>query len=555
VKPSKSPAPDAAPTRETILDELSRVSESLDFPGSARLKSLLQFLVAEVIAGRSAGLKGALIAQRFFGRGAGFDSAEDTIVRVEISKLRRALSQWYSSNGGALRIDIPPGSYVPRFLAADEPAVSGPRSIQRGLAPRGITVSVRPFATFDEDGAATLASSLASSLAVNLPERLAALMSRIAWLHVLQPSGGAAPDSGYAVEGSVRVFENTCRVMVSLREGSGRLVWGETYDRPITSGATSGGAPSPSGGHSVGTPSPSGGQSVGAPSPSGGRAHAIEDELLETIFMLLFDFVSGALVRAESLRIRRAVEPTETAFEANLCFLRWFWSFERQDYLVAREAAEAALEREPEHAPLLSSLADLHVVSLWTATADPHAQALASDLAHRALIADPTVIGPHIALALVHQNTGNGAGMREAAERAVAIGTLPGVAAWLLAISGAWERGTALLRHHIGLGLRVPGWYHHALFLDAFRRGDDVAALAEAQLVATPHLAWDPLGRAAALARLGRRKEARAAAAELTRILPAFAEDPRGHIARLVPDVALGEALLRALSLSGFEIR
>jgi hypothetical protein len=195
----------------------------------------------------------------------------------------------------------------------------------------------------------------------------------------------------------------------------------------------------------------------------------------------------------------------------------------------------------------------MHVVSLWTATADPRAHALAVSLAQRAVTADPTVGGPYIALALVHLNAGNGARMREAAERAVAIGTLPGVAAWLLAVSGSWERGTALLRHHIGLGLRVPGWYHHALFLDAYRRDDHAAALEEAHLVATPNLAWDPLDRAAALARLGRIAEARAAAADLARILPAFAADPRGHLARLVPDPALAEALLGALALAGID--
>jgi hypothetical protein len=69
--------------------------------------------------------------------------------------------------------------------------------------------------------------------------------------------------------------------------------------------------------------------------------------------------------------------------------------------------------------------------------------------------------------------------------------------------------------------------------------------------VATPNLAWDPLDRAAALARLGRVAEARAAAGDLARVLPAFAADPRGHLARLVPDPALAEALLGALAVAG----
>ncbi len=516
-----------------IRAEVERIVASSGFVASARLKRLLRFVVEDTLAENTGDLRGDTIARRFFERGEDFDPSVDNIVRVEMSKLRRALKQWYASGGGGeLRIEIPSGTYVPRFVPCGEHPESGPQAIRSGEHPesgpqairsgghpesgprtirvlRGPIVAIRPF-TSDDSGA----------FASALSQRLAGLLSRLQYVRVVPAPAREAPDRAYLLEGSVRAIAGTWRVTVSLQEPDGRLVWGETYVRP-----------------------------------TGADTNAVEDELVELLFMQLFDYMSGVFHQVEALRARRSGEPARTPYEANIRFPRWFRTFERADYDEVRAAAESVLEAEPDDAPLLATLANLHTVSVWTATADPHAHAIATSLAERAVRSDATVAGPHLALALVQMNAGNGARMREAAERAMAIGTLPGAAAWALAISGAWERGTAMLRRHLALGLRVPGWYHHALFLDAYRRGDLAAALEEARLVATPTIGWDPLDRAAAFGKLGRTEEALSAAAELRALLPGFAADPRGHLARLVPDAALAEALMEGLMVAGFEAK
>ena len=57
----------------------------------------------------------------------------------------------------------------------------------------------------------------------------------------------------------------------------------------------------------------------------------------------------------------------------------------------------------------------------------------------------------------------------------------------------------------------------------AYKQGDYEAALAEALQLNIPNCLWDPMLRAAAYGKLGRRKEGQAALKELLSVQPAFA--------------------------------
>ncbi len=66
------------------------------------------------------------IAVEALGRPADFDQKRDSIVRVEAHRLRKRLREYYAADGAdhAIRIDIPPGQYAPRFLPAQPPSPS-----------------------------------------------------------------------------------------------------------------------------------------------------------------------------------------------------------------------------------------------------------------------------------------------------------------------------------------------------------------------------------------------------------------------------------------------
>lgn len=103
-----------------VRDAVGRVLACDDFARAPRLTELLRFIVDEQQAGRGDRLKAFVIAQAVFGRDETFDAQNDTIVRVEMGRLRRRLEHYYLTAGAddPLRIEIPRGSYLPVYNVA-----------------------------------------------------------------------------------------------------------------------------------------------------------------------------------------------------------------------------------------------------------------------------------------------------------------------------------------------------------------------------------------------------------------------------------------------------
>ena len=106
---------------EAVLLALGEIVGSRAFEASERNKRFLRFVVTEALAGRADQIKAYTIATAVFGRDASFDPQADPIIRIEASRLRRALEHYYLTAGrdAAIRIDIPKGSYVPVFVSTD----------------------------------------------------------------------------------------------------------------------------------------------------------------------------------------------------------------------------------------------------------------------------------------------------------------------------------------------------------------------------------------------------------------------------------------------------
>lgn len=106
-----SPVPSAEESRA----ELRRILDSSSFEASARNRRFLEYVVETSLAGCAARIKAYNIATDVFGRDGAFDPQLDPIVRIEASRLRRALERFYliDRTPAAVRIDIPKGSYAP----------------------------------------------------------------------------------------------------------------------------------------------------------------------------------------------------------------------------------------------------------------------------------------------------------------------------------------------------------------------------------------------------------------------------------------------------------
>lgn len=118
-----------APDR--VRQQLEKITASARFREAPGLVRLLQFVVLRELEGRGAEIKESTIAIEVFGRAESFDGRLDNLVRVNASRLRTKLSAYYAEEGrdDSVVVEIPRGSYVPRFISAAEAvseAGSGP---------------------------------------------------------------------------------------------------------------------------------------------------------------------------------------------------------------------------------------------------------------------------------------------------------------------------------------------------------------------------------------------------------------------------------------------
>ena len=126
--------------RETVSEresrtELARLLSDPHFRLTGRNRNFLTYVATEMFEGRSATVKAYTIAVDVFGRPNDFDPIADPIVRIEATRLRAALAQYYEAHAeeGSVRIELPRGKYIPvftrtppqaeRFVDADTPAV------------------------------------------------------------------------------------------------------------------------------------------------------------------------------------------------------------------------------------------------------------------------------------------------------------------------------------------------------------------------------------------------------------------------------------------------
>jgi hypothetical protein len=103
--------------RDSIQDQLTRVVGSVPFNSSKRCPALLSHVVEHTLEGDTDGLKERPLGIEVFRRDPNYDSNSDPVVRMAAGEVRKKLAQYYydPSHRREIRIELPPGSYVPEF--------------------------------------------------------------------------------------------------------------------------------------------------------------------------------------------------------------------------------------------------------------------------------------------------------------------------------------------------------------------------------------------------------------------------------------------------------
>ena len=580
----------ATPPAEAVRAALARVVASPDFANAPRLQRFLGHVVEAALDGRTADLHAYPIAVDVFDRPADFDPQADSLVRVEAGRLRQKLAAYYSGSGkdDPLRISLPKGRYAPRFslqpsapptapipsslsalaaqklggwrvraalglglvlviaiggalahswrTAAEADLRPAPAAVVRQLAP---ALAVLPFQALDPAPATT---RLTATVASGLTALITADLVRFRQFFVLAGRSAAALaltdgdpiasalEGGldYVVDGTVRREAEDFVVTASLiATRDGQAVWTETFREKA----------------------------------AGSDVLALEARIARAIVTALAQ-PYGVLNRQLSRAADRAALPESLASYA--CILaadRYYASYAMADYAAARDCLEATVAAEPDYAHAWAYLAYLELDRLRYGYArDPSGRELedAAAAAKRAVALEPENALAQRAMAAVLFTQRDIEGFLRHAERALelnpndsdALADLGGK----LAYAGEWERGLAMRQRAMRLNPAHPDSYHIPFVFDAYRRGDDAAAMAVLERIDLPDFLMTRLLRAAVLGRLGPPEAAAEAVDELLALEPeaaSLAGDYFGYW-NLPPELI--EDLLDGLARAGLTV-
>jgi len=187
--------------------ELAAVLASPAIARSTNLVRMLTFICQRTFEGKADEIRETSIAIQALGRRAeDFDSQADPIVRVTARTLRKRLDEYYQHEGAthAVRLELPTGQYVPRFVRRAVPVASdvqgtaavagvpaaGPRRTRPGLAPlltAGLAVALAGFGLGWWMGSR-------GAVAKNCPPCTCGIWGSPVWSDEFEGARGAAPD-------------------------------------------------------------------------------------------------------------------------------------------------------------------------------------------------------------------------------------------------------------------------------------------------------------------------------------------------------------------------
>jgi len=125
---------------------------------------------------------------------------------------------------------------------------------------------------------------------------------------------------------------------------------------------------------------------------------------------------------------------------------------------------------------------------------------------------------------------------------------------WLMALTGDWEAGVALMRDALTRNPFSQPCVSHGLWADAMRRHEYEEAYAAALEYRDPNFFWRDLMLTASLGQLGRLEEAGASALDLLRAKPQFHHRGRRLIAHYIKADELRAVIIDGLHKAGVAV-
>jgi len=498
--------------------ELERILSDPRFHATERQRAILRYLAERRFAGCEEGVKAYSIALDVLGRASNFDASNDPIVRIEVSRLRSSVENYYEAFGAErdVTIHIPKGTYVTLFPRShlsyeheeDELALEGdlpempddvpvsevaesivtappsgrPLAMHAGVAlllcaaiAAGVVVyaskpplTVRPSVTLSMDAVDTRLQGEASQTR----DMLLTALTQFQTLTVAK--------SGYADVRTQKVVGMTYEIdMKYYGDGDIRSVWWQIVDRRS-------GDLLKSGLETI---------AIDGKSPAAARQEIVD------VLARRFAATRGAINNIET-------HASSAESIGNACVLRAEYQLDdgsSNDMAAVRSCLERTLAADPSNSDANALLARV-LIAPEGAAGDAMVRARALGLANRAVSIAPMSDRAHVALMMAQFADGRIDAALQAGNRAISLNpSNPDAVAKFASVLfsvGYFDAGVSMAQDAARAVDIVPRDAMLVLALDAYRRGDWSEASLLAEQVNCTDFVVRAL-RAAALGQLG----------------------------------------------------
>lgn len=572
---------------DDIAAQLDRIFSSSDFNTSERNRRFLSYIVTETLAGRGDRIKAYTIAVSAFDRDEHFDPNADPVIRIEASRLRRALERYYLTAGRSdpILITIPKGHYVPMFEAMgsepvheDAPVDEGASDTRSRASPGGPTAAPsRPSALPLMGLLVAISLALGSGITASLIQPKPVLESRAtAARH--EPSILVAPLQSDSSDPTLRqlargmtreivsgltrfddlfVFAAETSFLHGPVDDVRRLVEALGVDYVLVGGMSGSD-------RRVRITS----ALISAHDDRHLWSGTFDADLSASSHLPIQESVANQVVRAlappggaiEADRVREIAGRPPQSLSSYECVLhfRQYWRKPESGLLPnVQDCLERAVKADPAYADAWASLgllyAHAHRARRDGGSPGPELLPRAMEAAQRAVELAPDAVSGYRALHVVYWEAGDLERSFQAAREGLHLnpnhtGLLADLGA-RYCLRNEWDKGLPLLHEAMARNAVIPAPYRYVLALDHYVNRRYAAAMTELDRMDVPdHIRRQTL-IAATLGQLGSIREADAALARLREIAPDY--DPSADLAARNVHPDLAAAVLDGLRKAG----
>ena len=246
------------------------------------------------------------------------------------------------------------------------------------------------------------------------------------------------------------------------------------------------------------------------------------------------------------------------------CVLLSYWFYENfapERQRKARACLENAVKSDPDYSLGWSRLAFSYIETKKYAIDTPADwESLSRDAATRAIDLDPDNPDAYYALAILTQMTSRDlAEFKNFSEQAVKLNpndafVLADLGTWM-GYSGQWEQGKAWVARSMLLNPKHQSWLHQIWHLDHYLKGEYKESRDAALKMNLPGNYMVQASLTAAYAMIGEQEQAKKTLAQVLKLRPNYAEDPRAPFRARGMPVELIESLMEGLRKAGLEVK